>query len=191
MKAKSTVSFVFALTVALLAGHAARAADTLKQVPEAEGKKPGKVVPDKVPPGKVADANGKEGVTDLEGEWKVVGVEREGKKAGIRAVKVSRIVIKGDEISFSPGAEPFKTRIKLDRGKTPPTIDLIPLGGPQKGKPVSSGIFSLKKGQLTLCISDGPSAERPTEFKTKAGDGLALVTFERVDAAGEPLRVRT
>jgi uncharacterized protein (TIGR03067 family) len=129
----------------------------------------------------VADDKSANDAKDLQGVWQAVGLEANGEKSPDDQVKELKIIFKGNEIFAvtSKGEEP-KNKFKLDPGKTPKTIDVIPLDGRDKGT-THAGIYSLKKGRLTLCINifGKNPALRPTEFKTKASDGVGLITLER------------
>jgi uncharacterized protein (TIGR03067 family) len=111
-----------------------------------------------------------------------VRIEAQGTKASAEEVTKFRVLIKDDEITYNPDGENQKSKFKLDSSKTPKEIDLIPRDGPGKGK-LAAGIYSLKKGQLRLCVHNfgGELAERPKEFKTQAGDGLGIIVLERAD----------
>ena len=86
------------------------------------------------------------------------------------------MIVKGDEILLGDR----KVKFKLDPGKSPRAIDLIPQDGPDKGKTIY-GIYALNKGQLKICAPNfgGDLNKRPTDFKTTSGDGLGLLTLER------------
>ena len=118
---------------------------------------------------------------NLQGTWQAVDLEANGQKSPDDQVKELQIVIKGDEIfAVKPEGEGRKCKFKLDSSKTPNTIDLSPLDGPDKGK-TAAGICSLKNGQLRLCVNifGQDTAQRPKEFKTQAGDGVVFATLER------------
>ena len=118
---------------------------------------------------------------DLQGVWQAVDLEANGEKSPADQVKELKIVFKGDEVFVvKPSGEDPKNKFKLDSSKTPKTIDVIPIDGSDKGT-IHAGIYSLKKGRLTLCINifGKDPALRPTEFKTKASDGVGLITLER------------
>ena len=118
----------------------------------------------------------------LQGAWQAVEIEANGEKSPADQVKELKIVIKGDEIFVvRPKGEEPRNKFKLDPGKTPKTIDVIPIDGQDKGT-IHAGIYSLTKGRLTLCLNifGKDPALRPTEFKTKASDGVGLVTLERI-----------
>jgi uncharacterized protein (TIGR03067 family) len=119
----------------------------------------------------------------LEGNWKVVALEADGKKAPPEALKGMRWTFKGSELQpYNPGEKSGeKATVKLDSSKTPKHVDLAVLEGPQKGK-TTEGIFKLEKDQLVVCLRDPEAAKkgRPKEFKTEADSGLGMITLERV-----------
>jgi RNA polymerase sigma factor (sigma-70 family) len=122
----------------------------------------------------------------LQGEWESVELEIQGTKGTEEEAKSLRISIKGDEVTvrFStngPDRPGRKSTLKrLDPTKSPMEMDLLALERREKGM-TQHCIFSLDKGRLQLCaplFSD----KRPTEFKTKAGDGFMLTTLKRVES---------
>jgi uncharacterized protein (TIGR03067 family) len=119
----------------------------------------------------------------LKGNWNVVALESEGRKAPAAALKGMRWSFAGSEVQFAdPGEEAGgKSSVKLDTSKSPKHIDLVGLEGPQKGKTVQ-GIYKLEKDRLVICLRDAEAAKkgRPEEFSTEAGSGLGLITLERV-----------
>lgn len=122
---------------------------------------------------------------DLEGRWKVVALESDGRKptaAELEAMKEGGWIFKGTEVSFDDPNAPGRSSFKLDPGKAPKRIDLVGLDGPQKGKTME-GIYKLEGGRLTICVRDLASAGkgRPTDFVTEAGSGLGLIVLERAD----------
>jgi uncharacterized protein (TIGR03067 family) len=127
----------------------------------------------------LADDKSANDAKNLQGTWQAVGLEANGEKLPDDEVKDLQIVIKGDEIfAVRPRGEDPRSKFKLDSSKTPKTIDQSPLA--EKGK-IAAGIYSLKDGQLRLCINifGKDTAQRPTEFKTQAGDGVGFATLER------------
>ena len=111
----------------------------------------------------------------LQGEWQAVELIGQGKKATEEEVKQFRLVIKGNDLSIGNR----KSTFKIDPTKSPKAIDVTPLDGPQKGK-VIPGIYALEKGQLRICISNGPNdSDRPKEFKAEPGTGYVVITLER------------
>jgi uncharacterized protein (TIGR03067 family) len=117
----------------------------------------------------------------LQGNWKVVAIESDGRQAPAEKLTGMRWSFKGSEVEFSgPGELAAKATLKLDSGKTPKQIDLTGLDGAQKGKTIE-GIFKFEKDQLMICFRDAEAAEkgRPTEFATRPDSGLGMITLER------------
>jgi uncharacterized protein (TIGR03067 family) len=132
------------------------------------------------------DANRKQEVLDeakqLEGKWKVVAIEDDGRKAPEEEIKGMCCTIKDLEMQMRDAADApvEKATLKLDLTKTPRHIDLTVSEGPEKGRTIK-GIFKFEKERLVICIR-GPEAGdkgRPKEFKTEAGSGLGIITLER------------
>lgn len=115
----------------------------------------------------------------IQGTWAVVSAEADGKKLPPREVKDVTLVITADQIVFNlKGEEKKAGNYKLAPTKSPKVIELTPLDGPDKGKP-QRDIYELNGDQLKLCIQNG-DGQPPTEFATKAGDGLSLLILKRV-----------
>ncbi len=118
----------------------------------------------------------------LQGTWQAVDFEANGERKPDDEIKESKVIIQGNELFAvkSKGEDPH-LKFKLDSSKTPKTIDLIPIDGPDKGK-MFPGIYSLENGKLRLCLNifGKDLSKRPAEFKTQAGDGTGFVTLERV-----------
>lgn len=133
-----------------------------------------------------ADDAAAKAVKELEGEWRLVEAELGGKKMPEDEAKDLRMVIKGEAISIRHSDNDERKRektFKLDPTKSPKQIDITSLDGQEKDQ-TAACIYSLEKGRLKLCIpyfTKDPS-QRPTEFKTKDGDGVMLMVLERVKA---------
>ena len=119
----------------------------------------------------------------LTGEWKVVALESNGKKAPAEALEGMRWSFKGSEVRFADPGEELggKTSVKLDASQSPKHIDLVALEGPSKDMK-SEGIYKLEKDRLIICLRDSKAAKkgRPAKFATEAGSELGLITLERV-----------
>lgn len=120
----------------------------------------------------------------LEGLWQGVAVERNGRLDPDEQVKQFQIRFKGDKIVFNPEGENREHSFEIDPLAQPKAMDLIPGDGPAKGKRLPFAIYRLDGDKLMICIDkEGETGKRPREFKTTAGDGLGLVTLERVKTA--------
>ena len=126
----------------------------------------------------------KDGAKDkdaLQGLWQAIALEANGEKAPDEATKGFQIRFKGDKLVFSPDTDNREHTFTLDPKSKPKAMDLTPSDGPAKGKKVPCAIYKLDGDTLTICIDkEGKSGKRPTEFKTAAGDGFALLTLERI-----------
>jgi uncharacterized protein (TIGR03067 family) len=123
-------------------------------------------------------------VKNLQGTWQAVYLEANGKKSPDDQVKELQIVVRGDQLfAVRPEGEGKKVKFTLDAGRTPQTIDLSPIDGSDKAK-IAAGIYSLKHGQLKLCINlfGKDTTQRPTAFKTHEGDGVGFAILERAKA---------
>lgn len=122
----------------------------------------------------------------LEGEWRGVEIEVNGKRVTNDEVKDLRMAFKGDDMTVrgaSGEGGVRKSTFKRDPDESPKAIDITSLDGQEKGQ-TTACIYSLEDGRLRLCMPFAPTkdpGERPKEFKTKAGDGLRIFFLERVD----------
>ncbi|MBM4069345.1 MAG: TIGR03067 domain-containing protein [Planctomycetes bacterium] len=117
----------------------------------------------------------------LQGLWQAVELEANGKKAPAEAVKAFQVQFKGDQIVFNPASENRKHAFAIDPASKPKAMDLTAGDGPKKGQKLPCAIYKLEGDKLTICLDkEGEAGKRPTEFKTAAGDGFALLTLERV-----------
>jgi uncharacterized protein (TIGR03067 family) len=62
--------------------------------------------------------------------------------------------------------------------KKPKQLDAVPSDGPIKGQTVEH-IYEIEGDKLRICLAL-PGTNRPTQFKSEAGSGLWLFTYNRV-----------
>lgn len=111
-----------------------------------------------------AAADEKAALKELEGTYKIVSAEKGGKAAPKELTDTASVVIKGDELTITFGADDKKTaKIKVGGDAKLATIDLSPTDGAEKGK-TFPGLYKLDKGELTLVFAE--KADRPKEFKS-------------------------
>lgn len=117
----------------------------------------------------------------LQGLWQAVELEHGGEKAPAESVTKFQIRIKDNKIIFNPDTEKREHTFELDPKTNPKAMDLTPSDGPSKGQKLPCAIYKLDGDKLTICLDkEGKTGKRPTQFKTAAGDGFALLKFERV-----------
>lgn len=112
---------------------------------------------------------------ELEGTYTVVSMEKGGKAAPKEATESLKIAIKGDEMVITTEGGDKKAKIKVDASKTPNTIDISPLDGPEKGKSFP-GIYKAEKGEVTLVFAE--KGDRPKELKS---EGEAMLVKMKKD----------
>jgi uncharacterized protein (TIGR03067 family) len=93
-------------------------------------------------------------------------------KKYVYLITVERIIVK------YKGEETCQTSYTLDLKNPPNKIDMIILAEPMKGR-VLYGIYSIEEDTLTICGNHRGQKIRPTEFKTKPGDGQSLIILKR------------
>jgi uncharacterized protein (TIGR03067 family) len=116
----------------------------------------------------------------LKGVWKVVSVEKDGKKLGeeqLKGVSV-RFDASGKASGHKGDKVIFEATFRIDPTKEPRTIDATQTSeGEGKGK-TNPGIYEIKGDTLRTCISE-TGKDRPTEFSAGPGSGRTLRVYER------------
>ena len=116
----------------------------------------------------------------IQGAWKVVSVEGEGRTETVTETVLIRF--DGDQVYHDKdGQKVNPATFKLDEEKKPKQIDLSYTEGENKGKMVR-GIYELTDDSLRVCmpVPNGPAAagdKPPAEFKS--GNGNIVATFAR------------
>ena len=82
------------------------------------------------------------------------------------------------QITGPGGIGDRKYSFTLDQSKMPKAINTVPLTGVFKGM-VGPAIYELDIDTLKLCIPNGETKDRPTEFKSPKGSELGLFVLKR------------
>jgi uncharacterized protein (TIGR03067 family) len=113
-----------------------------------------------------------------QGTWSVTSSVYDGQPASEPVVRSIRRIVAGDHVVWERDGKSFAgTKIELDPAREPKAIDVIPDGGPDRGRRVL-GIYKLQGDRLTICMA-APGRPRPTEFRAEKGSGWTLRTFRR------------
>ncbi len=121
-----------------------------------------------------------DGVTDakmLEGTWTPKTAQLGETVLRDDDLKEIKLVIAGDQYTVTGVKAIDKGSIKFDAAKNPKTMDIIGGEGPNKGKTFLA-IYEINGDTLRICYDLGGKT-RPTEFATKKGAALFLVTYQR------------
>jgi uncharacterized protein (TIGR03067 family) len=116
---------------------------------------------------------------NLEGTWLPAEAELAGKKYPDEIRKMIKLVIKDDQYTVTVGTDPDRGTCKRDPLAKPKALDITGTEGPNKGRTILA-IYERNGDTLRVCYNLS-GKERPTEFSTKEGTQLFLVTYKRAD----------
>jgi uncharacterized protein (TIGR03067 family) len=117
-------------------------------------------------------------MAELQGVWTLESMEVDGRKAPDDQTRGWMLVIEGDQYNPGSGLVSVEYTYKLDPGRNPKAIDLIPHEGTYKGRTLR-GVYALKGDRLSLCRSRTPDGERPAGFGTRPDSGLVVSVWKR------------
>jgi uncharacterized protein (TIGR03067 family) len=128
----------------------------------------------------IAVAQEEPAATEFEGRWKAHDLEASGEKDDAQAIRRFRLNIVGDRADFEPAGTLWRARFRVDRTTSPKSIEFTLLEDGKPGRTVT-GIYTFKDGDWLLCVPNFDAGIKgpPTEFKTRPGDGLVLMTLYR------------
>jgi uncharacterized protein (TIGR03067 family) len=113
----------------------------------------------------------------LQGTWLPATAELAGKPFPDEVRKSIKLVVKDDKYTVTVGKEVDQGTVKLKPSAKPKEMDITGTDGPNKGKTILA-IYEQDGDTLRICY-DLSGKSRPTEFKTKEGTQLFLVTYKR------------
>jgi uncharacterized protein (TIGR03067 family) len=113
----------------------------------------------------------------IDGTWVVSAAELAGKKFPDEVAKTIKLVIKDGKYTVTVGEKADRGTTKINALAKPKTLDITGTDGPNKGKTFLA-IYKRDGNSLRVCY-DLSGKDRPTEFKTKEGSQLFLVTYRR------------
>jgi uncharacterized protein (TIGR03067 family) len=113
----------------------------------------------------------------IDGTWLPTAAELGGQKFPDEVRKTIKLVVKDGKYTVTAGATVDQGNAKLDPSAKPKALDITGTDGPNKGKTILA-IYEREGDTLRVCY-DLSGKNRPTEFKTKEGTQLFLVTYKR------------
>lgn len=121
----------------------------------------------------------KKDLEDLQGTWRLVSAERDGKKLSEEEVKKTKITFEGDAFVF-PDASGIGTSpkgiIKVDPSKNPKWMDSKATTDTKRT--ISLGIYEIAGDDYKVCFAP-PGKDRPKQFSSKPGSGYILQVWKR------------
>ena len=119
----------------------------------------------------------KKDMDGIQGTWKIVTLEADGKQAPAEIVATLKFVFKDDTLTIVPGEPSFTNyKFKLDRATKPAGFSMTHADGTQKGQ-TDEGIYALNGDDLKICFC--LSGKIPKEFTAKAKSGQWMYSLER------------
>jgi uncharacterized protein (TIGR03067 family) len=118
-------------------------------------------------------------VRKFQGTWTFESSEAGGKELPAGELKELILTFEGDKHTVRKGDEVIQVGTqKLDPSRSPKTIDVTMVEGPNKGK-VMLGIYENDGDTLKVCF-DPQGKKRPTEFKSGPGSDNFVNVHKRV-----------
>lgn len=113
----------------------------------------------------------------LQGTWLPTVAELAEQPFNEQILKTMKLEISDTKYTVTVGKGIDQGTIKVDTSGKMKAMDIVGTEGPNKGKTMLA-IYEITGDTMKVCY-DLTGKTRPTEFKTKAGESLFLVTYKR------------
>ncbi len=114
----------------------------------------------------------------LQGTWRPVSMEMDGKLLPDERIKKIRLTIKGEKFTFDNGEDSHEGLYKIDPSHDPAQLNIEITRGDEKGK-VYLVIYKFEKRQMIQCM-EVSNEKRPRDFTGRAGSGNLLEVWEKL-----------
>jgi uncharacterized protein (TIGR03067 family) len=114
----------------------------------------------------------------LQGTYKMVSLEVDGKSVPEGKLASSTLTIKDDKYIIKVNEKTYETRMTLDPEQKPKTIDMKFLDGANKDK-TALGIYKIGGDTFTMCRALNPGQSRPRDFATWPNTNTFLVVWKK------------
>ena len=116
----------------------------------------------------------------MQGSWKVVLAQVDGKTMPIQAFKKVAVVFQDGKILFKENDKTYEeVEFDIDVDAKPKEIDYKYVFGLKKGVR-EKGIYQWDGEQLTICMAQSKQ-KRPADFVSKQGAGVQLLKLKRAN----------
>jgi uncharacterized protein (TIGR03067 family) len=120
----------------------------------------------------------KQDLATLQGTWKPVSMEMDGKFLTEEQIGKTRLTIKGEKFTFDTGKDSHEGLYKLDPSHEPKHLDIKITRGEEVGKTYLV-IYKFSEGKMIQCM-EVSNAKRPLDFTGRKGSGNLYEIWERV-----------
>jgi uncharacterized protein (TIGR03067 family) len=113
----------------------------------------------------------------LEGTWKIVSWEEDGKAGFEEAARKAVLTVTGNRFTLRTPEETTEGSFKIDSTKKPEQIEVTSVKGRYRGKTLL-GVYELRDHTCKVCFAP-PGKDRPKELSAKKGSGHILLVVKR------------
>jgi uncharacterized protein (TIGR03067 family) len=115
----------------------------------------------------------------LQGTWQCVVAIKGGKPAPPEVVPGLRMAFRGNRLFLAEDGRPEKGEgfVRLNSTTSPKQIDVV--ASEDAKAPLRGGIYDLQGDTLKVCMAEGASQPRPTEFASKPGGKTVYLELKR------------
>ncbi len=124
-----------------------------------------------------AEGSGANDNDAIQGTWLPLTAELGGKTFPDEVRKTIKLTVEDDKYTVTVGQAVDQGTVKLNPAAKPKELDITGTEGTNKGRTILA-IYELEGNTLRICYALS-GAGRPTEFKTREGSQLFLVTYKR------------
>jgi len=120
----------------------------------------------------------KKDLAAMQGTWALVSMEVDGQAVDADKLKSTTLTIKDSKYTLLARKQQHEVELTLDPSKTPKTVDMKFLDGPNKDR-IGRAIYQIDGKTLKICRGLDPQQDRPESFKTEGQINYFVMVWER------------